>query len=326
MILALLLALATSSAPADTVREREIVVPGPVPLPGTLTLPAGTGPFPGVVIVHGSGPGDRDLTLGPNKPYRDIAHGLAARGGAVLRYDKRTRVRPGWFLNKSFTLRDETIDDAVSAVALLRAMPEVDPARVFVIGHSLGGLAAPRIAAADGKLAGMILMAGGWVTPLLDLLLVQLDYAATVAPTPAESLAIVQQRAIAAPMVAYVGRLTRADSASTSPVLGAPASYWLDLLAHDGATDLAARPEPVLLLQGERDYQITPAEFEAFVVRLGDRPMTRAIRYPALNHLFIAGTGAPRPAEYGIPGTVAVQVIDDIAAWIGTTAPRVAAP
>lgn len=173
------------SLPAGLV-EREITVPGPVPLPGTLTLPAGNGPFPGVIIVQGSGGGDRDLTMGAApplseiKPYRDLAWGLAQRGIAVLRYDKRTRVAPIWFANKPFTVKDETVDDAVSALGVLRAQPEVQASRSFMIGHSLGGMLAPRIALADGKLAGIILLAGATRAELVEQVERQLAYIQSV--------------------------------------------------------------------------------------------------------------------------------------------------
>jgi uncharacterized protein len=72
--------------------EKEILIgKGIWSLPGTLSLPKGDGPFPAVILVHGSGPLDRDETIGPNKPFRDLAHGLASRGIAVLRYEKRTK-------------------------------------------------------------------------------------------------------------------------------------------------------------------------------------------------------------------------------------------
>src|SRR6185436_6522694 len=102
----------------------DITVAGPVPLPGTLTLPAGKGPFPGVILVHGSGGGDRDETLGPNKPFRDIAWGLAAQGIVVLRYDKRAKVQPMWYANRAFTVYEEVTQDALSALDLLRQQPE----------------------------------------------------------------------------------------------------------------------------------------------------------------------------------------------------------
>src|SRR5262249_494647 len=103
---------------------------------GTRSMPLG--PIAGaVVLVHGSGPNDRDETVGANAPFRDLAWGLADRGVAVLRYEKRTRQHPAQMAAlKSFTVRDETIEDALRAAALLRSHDRIDPKRVFVLGHS----------------------------------------------------------------------------------------------------------------------------------------------------------------------------------------------
>src|SRR5690554_1224314 len=102
--------------------EREFSVgEGELALPGTLAMPEGEGPFPAVVLVHGSGPQDRDSTIGPNRPLRDIALGLAGRGIATLRYDKRTRMYPiAASFDPDFSLDKESTDDAVAAVAALR--------------------------------------------------------------------------------------------------------------------------------------------------------------------------------------------------------------
>lgn len=308
--------LASLAAQADTLREIAVVVPGPVPLHGVLTLPAPRGePFPGIVIVHGSGGGDRDGTLGPNKPYRDLAAGLAARGIAVLRYDKRAGVQPLWYLNRAFTVREETIDDAVSALSVLRNHPEVDASRTYIVGHSLGGQLAPRIAEADGRLAGMILMAGAWITPLPQLMVAQMDYMLSIASRE-DSARLTAQRRVIQHNVDRIEALSPADSGNLAILLGAPAAYWLDLRAHDPVASLRGRPEPALILQGERDYQITPAMLEGFLAALGERPATTVVRYPALNHLFIAGEGVPRPAEYSTAGQVAAVVMEDIARWV----------
>jgi dienelactone hydrolase len=212
-------------------------------------------------------------------------------------------------------VRDEVIDDAVSAVALLRALPEVDPARVFVLGHSLGGYLAPRIAAADGRLAGMIVMAGAYDEPLGPLMLRQYDYILSVSE-PADTAAIAAQRRMLAPMVASIGRLTAADSASRATILGGPASYWLDFTAYDPVAAMLAQREDVLILQGERDYQVTPAMLDAYLRRLVDRPRTTVRRFAGLSHLFVAGSGVPRPADYAVPGHVDAEVIRAIAEWI----------
>ncbi len=144
-------------------------------LPGTLTLPQGEGPFPALVLVHGSGPNDRDETIGPNKPFRDLAEGLASQGIAVLRYDKRTKVFPEKMaeLVNSLTVQEEVIDDTLAAIAYLQNIPEIDQQRIFLLGHSLGGMLAPRIATQAPELAGIIILAGP-TRPLEDLILEQI--------------------------------------------------------------------------------------------------------------------------------------------------------
>ncbi|MGO9207377.1 MAG: alpha/beta fold hydrolase, partial [Candidatus Limnocylindrales bacterium] len=163
--------------PAAFTETAVTVGSAPWALPGTLTMPNGAGPFPAVVLVQGSGPHDRDETFGPNKPFRDLAWGLASRGIAVLRYDKRTFVYGAQMAaDTSITVRQETTDDAIAAVALLRMTPKVDPTRVFLVGHSLGAYLAPRIAAqVPGELRGLVLLEAP-TTPLPQLILIQEEY------------------------------------------------------------------------------------------------------------------------------------------------------
>ncbi len=229
----------------DTLTSVELTLPGPVPLPATLTLPAGGGKVPAIVIVHGSGPGDRDGTLGPNKPYVDLAAGLGERGIAVLRYEKRTRANPLWFMNRRFTVQEETVDDALAAVALLRTRAEIDPARIVVLGHSLGGYLAPRIAAEDAALGGVILWAGALRESLPDLMVRQLDYIASVSEE--DSTRVRAQARQIGIMVRQIRDLTEADSASPAVVMGAPPSYWLDLRGYDPIATLKSVAVPVLI-------------------------------------------------------------------------------
>lgn len=304
--------------PPVGVTERDIIVPGPVPLPGTLTLPSGKGPFPVVVLVHGSGAGDRDLTMGAGvaqvKPYRDIAWGLATRGVAVLRYDKRAKVKPFWYFGRAFTVKDETIDDAVSALQLARQQPEIDPSRSFFIGHSLGGMLAPRIALADGHVAGVIIMAGATREKLQDALPRQIEYMISLGG--ADTSALRAQLAQFQPFLNAIRRVTPADSAKTQNLLGAPASYYLDMNAYDPAVVMHQVTGPVLVLQGMRDYQVTPEGLEDWLKAVGPRKEMTVKRYAALNHLFIAGEGAPNPSEYAKGGHVSAEMIGDVAKWI----------
>jgi dienelactone hydrolase len=261
-------------------------------LPGMLTLPAGRA-LAAVVLVHGSGPGDRDETIGANAPFRDIAWGLANRGIAVLRYEKRTRqyaIRMSGMTH--FTVREEAIDDALLAVKLLRARQEIDPARVFVLGHSLGGTLAPRIGADDQALAGIVILAGA-TRPLQDVMREQLMYLSSRAQ----------------------GTIN-VEQALRTLQKAAPESYWADLDAYNPAQVAASLQTPMLILQGERDYQVTHEDFDGWRHALAGRATVTLKSYPALNHLFMTGEGKSAPEEYERPGHVADVVLDDIAAWI----------
>ena len=190
-------------------------------------MPVGAGPFPAVVLVHGSGPNDRDETFGPNKTFKDLALGLGSRGVAVLRYDKRTKVHRAKVSKLNpFTLKGETIDDALAAVALLRKEAGIDAARIFVLGHSLGGTAAPRIGAADSGIAGLIMLAGA-VRSLEQSIVDQMQYLADADGVISDA----EKRALddALKLKDTVSKLTAADLTSTASIGGAPASYWLDL-------------------------------------------------------------------------------------------------
>jgi len=281
-------------------------------LPGTLTMPQGDGPFPAVVLVHGSGPNDRDETLGPNKPFRDLAWGLASRGIAVLRYDKRTQVYPQQMAGlERLTVQEETIEDAIRAVALLQQTERIDPARVFVAGHSLGGMLAPRIAQ-QAPVAGLIILAGA-TRPIEELMVEQTRYILALdGELSAEDKA---QIAELEAEVAKIKALTAADQPSVT-LLGAPASYWLDLQGYQPAQVAATLSTPLLILQGERDYQVTMDDFRLWQEALSGKANVQFQTYAALNHLFMAGEGPSTPQEYGVPGHVAPEVVDDIATWI----------
>ena len=283
------------------------------PLPGTLTLPANTRLAPAVVLVHGSGPNDRDETIGGNKPFKDLAAGLASRGIAVLRYDKRSRVHAGKLAGTGFTVQQEVIDDVLEAVKVLRSEPGIDRARIFVLGHSLGAMLAPRIWMAEPSIAGVIVMAGP-ARPLEDAIVAQSRYLVTADGTifPEEQRALDHAEALAR----RVRALQPEDAKSGSLISGAPASYWLDLRGYNPVAAAAKVKAPMLIMQGDRDYQVTSEEFEKWKAALGARPDVTFRGYPLLNHLFIAGAGPSVPAEYKVPGHVAEEVITDIAGWI----------
>ena len=301
-------------ASPGTYSEREITAGAAGwPLPATLSRPTGPGPFPAVVLVHGSGPNDRDETVGGTKLFRDLAVGLASRGVVVLRYEKRTRV----FAQKlasdpsTVTLGAEVIDDAAAAVTLLGKTPGVDPARLFVVGHSLGAMLLPRIAMAAPGLAGVTGLATG--TRRLDrVILAQTEYLLRSGGLSGEALA--KQLAPLQAEVAKVHRLVAGEI--EGPVLGAGAPYWKEILALDPPAEFARMTTPVLLLQGERDYQVTMEDLAALRKALAGKPNVSSKSYPRLNHLFVAGDGPSLPAEYQRGGFVDEAVVDDLAAFV----------
>jgi uncharacterized protein len=295
-------------ARTENFQEKAVVVgSGELALHATLSIPKGQGSFPAVVLVHGSGSHDRDETIGPNKPFQDLAWGLASQGIAVLRYEKRTQAHPAWFrAHPEFTLVDETIDDAVLAVHLLETFPEVDAKRIFVLGHSLGGTAAPRIAQHANEIAGLILLAGA-SRPLEDLVFDQSVYAGL----SAEQLAVVKTK---------VAEIKALKSGSKRPaqdlLLGLPASYWLDLQNYFPARVAASLRQPIFILQGGRDFQVGDPDFQLWQQTLKNRQNVQFASYPSLNHLFMVGTGKSTLAEYQQPGHIDEKVIADLSAWI----------
>jgi dienelactone hydrolase len=289
---------------------------GKYELPGKLTIPKGNGPFPAVVLVHGSGPHDEDETVGPNKPFADLAWGLASRGIAVYRYTKRTQQYGLQSANDpvKLTVEDEVISDARAAVALVAKQPHIDVKQIFLIGHSLGAYLAPRIAAGDTQIAG-IAMLGANTRPLEQVVLEQVHYLASLNGTPTDEE---QKRITAVEDGAKHIESPDLKPGDTVPVLGATTygAYWLDLRGYDPVKTATKLKIPILILQGGRDYQVTPSNFEAWGAALGKRSNVTQKIYPDLNHLFMAGTGRSTPAEYEQPGHVSQEVIDTIAMWV----------
>ena len=300
-------------------RETDVTVgSGEWALPGTLSIPNGAGPFPAVVLVHGSGPNDRDETIGPNKIFRDLAWGLSSNGIAVLRYEKRTKAHVSKFtpeLVSKITTKEEVTDDALAAAELLRYDPDIDAKHIFVLGHSLGATLIPRIGRQDSMLAGLVVMAG-MARPFEDTILDQFTYLYSLSGTLSE-----QQKASLDILKAQVARAKSPDLSDQTPSkdlpLGMSPAYWLDLRGYQPADVAKSLHMPILVLQGERDYQVSPIkDFEIWKNTLKDNSNVTLKLFPKLNHLFIAGEGKSTPQEYGVEGHVSKDVIDMIAQWI----------
>jgi len=282
--------------------ERELSLSSPAcDLGATLTVPS-DGADTGVVLVHGSGPNDRDETIGPNKPFKDLAWGLATEGVAVLRYDKRTYACDVSAGDLGFDAL--VADDALTALDRLRA--ETDVSSSAVVGHSLGGYAAPEIASRDGDTAAFLLAAPS--RPLYELVPDQLQYLADLDGTVTEA-----ERARIEDAEATAERLANGNYEGGG--FAWSAAFWRAVAEYDPVETATSLDGEVYALQGGRDYQVSPTEdFPAWQDALGEEH-TRL--YDDLNHLFVAGEGDPNPNEYFQPGNVAEAVVTDLAGWLG---------
>jgi len=281
-------------------------------LPGILSLPHGEGLFPGVVLVHGSGPNDKDETIGPNKPFKDLAWGLASEGIAVLRYDKRTKVYGLQIDPKNFTVQDEVIEDALLAIDFLRQQEKIDPAKVFLLGHSLGGQLVPNIANQDKKVAGVMVLAGP-TRFIHHLIPAQMEYIFSLDGE------INQEEAKQLEAIKNGAQLIDEHKLAADevvPGIGGYSGYWYDLQERDPLSEALKLSCPLFILHGERDYQITQEDFQGWQQGLASRKQVTFQLYPQLNHLFIAGEGESTPEEYLLSGHVETQVVRDLANWI----------
>lgn len=306
----------------DKIKETDIqVCTGNFKLPGTLTLPKNGKDLPVVILVHGSGASDRDETVGANKPFRDLAYGLAERGIAVIRYDKRTKVygvdsAPA---GKEITFDEESVDDALSAIKLARSIPTINPERIYILGHSLGGTLAPRIAQRSDKVpAGIILLAGA-ARPLEDLFISQVKFLASALPSTKD---IEKEIAELQKQVDNVKRLGTDTFDITTPLpMNLSQAYWMLANQYKPLEVVRKLTLPILVLQGERDYQVTMQDFELWKSALAKHPNAIFKSYPRLNHLFQEGEGKSTPLEYSRPSSIPSYVTDDIAAFINRPKP-----
>ncbi len=299
------------SAPANapfTAEEVQVQAKG-FRLAGTLLLPkVGRAPFPAVVMSTGSGQQERDSNLAGlegYRPFRQIAERLASHGIAVLRADDRGVGSSGGLetLNNATTF--DFADDVRAQIAYLRSRKDIDPERIAIIGHSEGGLIAPLVAASDPRLAAIVLMAGT-ARRGEDVLRFQLNYQAERNPNLSE-----EQRASArAETESFIRAIKENGDVSKFPLpLQALSSPWgRAFLDYDPLTAIRKVRQPILILQGELDQQVTMDQarmLEESARKSGNKEVTVRV-FPRLNHLFLpAKSGAER--EYANLETYALS-------------------
>lgn len=291
------------------------------PLDGILTMPNETnGLIPAIVLVHGSGPTNMDENIGNNYPFKDLAEGLAEKGIAVLRYDKRTLIYGKKIKNNpGISVKEETIEDVILATDLLRKDSRIDSNKIFIIGHSLGGMLAPRIDAEGGNYTGIIIM-GGSPRKLEEIIM---DQNNDVLNSLNKFLQAIAKKQIAALTSKFNNIYNLSDEeAKQTVVIGkySRAYYFKEMGEHPSTDYLKVLNKPILILQGDKDFQVSvEKDFGAYKDLLKDKPNVTFKLYSNLNHLFmpsVYGKILKAKKEYKVEQHVDKQVVSDISNWI----------
>lgn len=281
-------------------------------LAAVVTTPKDGNSFPIVVLVHGSGPNDMDETIGPNKPFKDIAAGLAVNGIASVRYVKRTVIYPHEF-GKAYTVKEEVLDDALQAIALAKTVQGVDLKQIYVLGHSLGGMLAPRIATLAPDLKGIILAAAPART-LPDIIIEQNKYMVSQIK---DTSAVMQKNLADAITEIERAKITKLGKMKPdSVILGLPASYWADLNSYNQVETAKKLKQRIFILQGGYDFQVTETDFNLWKEALSANPNVSFKLYPDFNHLFSQQEAKGNATQYQKPSNVEQRTIEDLANWI----------
>lgn len=298
----------------NTLAFYELKIPVPVQgisSEGVFSVPKKEGKHPLVIIAGGSGPTDKDATSGPNKMYKDLAWALAAEGIAVYRFDKRTKNPANIDVKKvdQFTMHDEYVDDLVHIIETFSKNEHIDAKRIFIMGHSQGGFMLPYFAKTCKGIAGYIGLAANYHS-LLELMPYQFEYLSD--STTRETYEALAEKC------RYMSRHLKDESYDKDSCMpGLSMTYIKHMEANKPEVLIGKlKNKPVLLIQGERDYQVPPAELELWKAQLKNNRKFEWKVYPKLNHHLMEGEGKPSPAEYSKPANVPEYVPDAIATWI----------
>ncbi|MDP2067971.1 MAG: DUF3887 domain-containing protein [Lutibacter sp.] len=276
-------------------------------LKGTILIPENNNLKKLVIFVHGSGPQDRDETIFENKPFKDISESLYQKGIASYRFDKKTLTNPESYNYKS-TIDDEVTNDIVNIISYFKENEEFKGYEIILLGHSLGANLMPRIAGKSAQISKLILLAGN-ARSLEKLIAEQYEYLYKQNPSP-ELLEASKK------MKEQIAVLTSKSFNVNTPKEQLPFNlsgyYWKSVLDYDALKEVKNVKIPMLILQGERDYQVTMEDFELWKSTLKNNKKASFISYPKLNHLFMSGENASEPKEYMIKGNVDEKVIVDI--------------
>jgi alpha/beta superfamily hydrolase len=281
---------------------------------GVVTMPKNISKCSFVILVHGSGPSDMDETIGPNKPFRDIAGGLSSYGVAVLRYDKRTLVDK--MINAdTLTLQGEVVNDVLQAVKFLRQNYSDKIVYIYIAGHSLGGYSLPLIASQCSDVSGFIALSAP-ARPIQELIKYQLEYliqhnSDSYSKSDIEDLQT---------EIAKCNNVTNGNFNASTPQDSLPlkmnATYLMFFKDYEPISMFKKDGRPILFIQGERDYQVTDVDFSEWKKGLSGQKNCTFKLLAGLNHLYQFGTTISLPNEYNQKQNVSQKVIDCIIKWL----------
>lgn len=278
-----------------------------ITLKGTILIPEKNNLKKLVIFVHGSGPQDRDETIYENKPFKDIAESLYQKGIASYRFDKKTLTSPESFNDKS-TIDDEVTNDIVNIITYFKENDQYAAYEIILLGHSLGANLMPRIAGKSAQISKLILLAGN-ARPLEKLIAEQYDYLYKQNPSPELQEAV---NKIKEQITVLTSKSFNVNTPKEELPFNLSGYYWKSVLDYNPLKEVKNVKIPMLILQGERDYQVTMEDFELWKSTLKNNKKASFISYPTLNHLFMNGENASEPKEYMIKGNVDEKVINDI--------------
>ncbi len=290
------------------------------PLNGKLTLPKKSEkPVPAVVFVHGSGSSNMDEKVMKVTPFKDLAEGLAKHGIASVRYDKRSFAHGRKMMKKgNLTVREEVIEDAVLASEMLKNDPRIDSEKVFIIGHSMGAMLAPRIDAEGGNFKGLVLLAGTLDT-LEGVLFRQLDEMKNGKSKIMSWIASAQEKKFRKSFE-NLYELSDEEAKKIPYAGGVNLYYFKEMGEHRAEGYLEKTEKPVLIMQGTKDLQVsTEKDFGGYKRAFGERENFSFRLYEGLNHCFVPALYddiSKATKEFSKERHIGDNIISDIAGWI----------
>lgn len=289
---------------------------------GTLSIPENAvGKVPAVIIVGGSGPTDRDGTIGRYKAYKEYAQALVKNGIAVLRFDKRTLTHSQQMfmfhdLLRDFTLNDEYVYDTIAGLEFLASHAQIDASQIYLMGHSHGANVAPMIAAQyKDSLAGIIMLAPNY-SPIHKLMLTQIEFIANRDGVidANEALHIAQAKELRD----YIDSPDFGINFDPNKALGIYPKYWNEIKNYDPIETILTQLDRTkfLILHGSKDFQVPQNEADVFDSRLSSMKNVRLVFIHNANHIFHIVDGQMGPENYMEENELSTELIDYIVKFI----------